>query len=136
MADALSRRHTLLTVMRVEMPGFNMLTDLYALDPFFSTVIQRLQEGNHIEFSWSDGFLFHNTQLCIPDSSLRLKIIYDLHNESHTGRDRTHQLVAASYFWPSLRKDVARFVDRCRTCHLAKDKATNVGLYMPLPILT
>ncbi|KAL4585804.1 hypothetical protein LXL04_010430 [Taraxacum kok-saghyz] len=63
-------------------------------------------------------------------------IIRDLHNEGHIGRDRTYQLISASYFWPSLRKDVARFVDRCRTCHLAKDKATNAGLYMPLPIPT
>ncbi|KAL4573498.1 hypothetical protein LXL04_020306 [Taraxacum kok-saghyz] len=135
-ADALSRRHMLLTEMRMEVPGFDTIMDLYTIDPFFSKAIQRLHAGEHTDFSWSDGFLFHKTQLCIPESSLRLMIIRDLHNEGHIGRDRTYQLISASYFWPSLRKDVASFVDRCRTCHLAKDKATNAGLYMPLPIPT
>ncbi|GKF89244.1 putative reverse transcriptase domain-containing protein, partial [Tanacetum coccineum] len=31
-------------------------------------------------------------QLCIPDTSLRLKIIKELHGEGHVGRDRTLQL--------------------------------------------
>ncbi|XP_022849915.1 uncharacterized protein LOC111372007 [Olea europaea var. sylvestris] len=46
------------------------------------------------------------------------------------------RLVAASYFWPSLCKDVSKFVERCQVCHLAKGKATNAGLYMSLPIPT
>jgi hypothetical protein len=43
-------------------------------------------------------------------------------------------LVAVSYFWPSLRKEVGRFVARCRICQVAKGGATNAGLYMPLPV--
>ena len=85
---------------------------------------------------WVDGFLFWGNQLCITESSLRLKIIQELHNEGHVGRDRTLQLVAASYFWSTLHKDVGKFVERCRTCHHAKGKATNASLYMPLPIPT
>lgn len=135
-ADALSRRQTLLTKMRVEVPSFDCLCDLYATDSYFFHVIQKLQEGVQSNFAWVDGFLFHSNQLCIPEGSLRLKLIQELHNEGHVGRDRTLQLVAASYFWPSLRKDVGKFVERCRVCHLAKVKATNVGLYMPLPIPT
>nr|GEX83601.1 putative reverse transcriptase domain-containing protein [Tanacetum cinerariifolium] len=56
-----------------------------------------------------DGFLFKGNQLCIPDSSLRLKIIKELHGEGHVGHDRTLQLVQASYFWPTMRKEVDRF---------------------------
>nr|GEV83237.1 hypothetical protein [Tanacetum cinerariifolium] len=47
--------------------------------------------------------------LCIPDSSLRLQIIKELHGEGHVGRDRTLQLVQASYFWPTMRKEVDRY---------------------------
>lgn len=60
----------------------------------------------------------------------------ELHSEGHVGRDRTLQLVTSSYFWPTLRRDVERFVERCRTCQQAKGKASNAGLYMPLPIPT
>jgi hypothetical protein len=42
--------------------------------------------------------------------------------------------VAASYFWPSMRKEIGRFVERCRICHVAKGRATNAGLYMPLSV--
>lgn len=52
------------------------------------------------------------------------------------GRNRTLQLVSQSYFWPTLRKDVERFVERCRSCQLAKIRASNAGLYLPLPVPT
>lgn len=48
------------------------------------------------------------------------------------GRDRTLQLVMMSYFWPTLRRDVERFVERCRLCQLAKGIALNASLYLPL----
>lgn len=72
----------------------------------------------------------------MPSCSLRLKIIEELHKEGHVGSDRTLQLVSTSYFWPSLRRDVEIFVERCRACQLAKGQATNAGLYLPLPVPT
>lgn len=63
-------------------------------------------------------------------------MIDDLHREGHVGRDRTLQLVSASYYWPSMRRDVERYVERCRACQLAKGHASNAGLYLPLPIPT
>lgn len=44
------------------------------------------------------------------------------------------QLVLASYFWPSIRKEVAKFMKGCYICQVAKGQATNAGLYIPLPI--
>lgn len=41
-----------------------------------------------------------------------------------------------AYFWPSLRRDVYRFVARCVVCHRSKGHASNFGLYLPLPIPT
>ncbi|GJR03706.1 putative CCCH-type zinc finger family protein [Tanacetum coccineum] len=73
-------------------------------------------------------------QLCIPDTSLHLKIIKELHGEGHVGRDRTLQLVQASYFWPTMRKEVDHYVKRCRICQVSKGIATNASLYMPLPV--
>nr|GEV91648.1 putative reverse transcriptase domain-containing protein [Tanacetum cinerariifolium] len=103
-ADALSRRNSLLMTM---------------------------QKTN---FVMHDGFLFKGNQLSIPESSLRLQIIKELHGEGHVGRDRTLQLVQASYFWPTMRKEVDRYVKRCHICQVSKGTATNVGLYMPLPV--
>ena len=92
--------------------------------------------GERTNFLVHREILVKGNQLCILDCSLRLRIIQELHGEGHVGRDRTLQLIRDSYFWPSMRKEVKRFVERCRICQLSKGKATNVGLYMPLPILT
>ena len=133
-ADALSRRRTLLGRMAVEVPGFSSFSALLEDDPFFSTILARVRAGERTEYVLQEGFLFKGNQLCIPDCSLRTQIIQELHNEGHVGRDRTLQLVQASYFWPTIRKEVERYVQRCRICQVSKGTATNAGLYMPLPI--
>ncbi|PKI36368.1 hypothetical protein CRG98_043241, partial [Punica granatum] len=68
----------------------------------------------HLHSQDKDGFLFRGNQLCIPDCSLRAHIIQQLHGEGHVGRDRTLQLVQSSYFWPTICKEVEKYVQRCK----------------------
>lgn len=82
-----------------------------------------------------DGFLFKGNQLCVPEGSFHLKIIQELHNEGYVGRDTILKLVSYQFYWPNMRKKLARFVDGCRIFQVSKDTATNVGLYMPLLII-
>ncbi|GKA88519.1 putative nucleotidyltransferase, ribonuclease H [Tanacetum coccineum] len=133
-ANALSRRSGLVVTMQVDVPGLDVIRDLVTVDPYFLVVLQGVQAGEKPDFFLHDGFLFKGNQLCIPDSSLRLQIIKELHGEGHVGRDRTLQLVQASYFWPTMRKEVDRYVKRCRVCQVSKGTTTNAGLYMPLPV--
>ncbi|GJT00903.1 putative nucleotidyltransferase, ribonuclease H, partial [Tanacetum coccineum] len=132
--DALSRRSGLLVTMQVDVPGLDVIRDMVAVDLYFSVVLQGVQAEEKPDFFLHNGFLFKGNQLCIPDSSLRLQIIKELHDEGHVGLDLTLQLVQASYFWPTMRKEVDRYVKRCRVCQVSKGTATNAGLYMPLPV--
>ncbi|GJW74936.1 putative nucleotidyltransferase, ribonuclease H [Tanacetum coccineum] len=132
--DALSRRSGLLVTMQVDVPGLDVIRNIVAVDPYFLVVLHGVQAGEKLDFFLHNGFLFKGNQLCIPDSSLRLQIIKELHGEGHVSRDHTLQLVQASYFWPTMRKDVDRYVKRCRVCQVSKGMATNACLYMPLPI--
>ena len=43
-------------------------------------------------------------------------------------------MVEDRFYWPSLKKDVARILAQCRTCQLAKAREQNTDLYTPLPI--
>lgn len=135
-ADALSRRFALVSTLRVSVPGFECFADLYPTDGFFATIWKDLTDGLTSDYSLVDGFLFKDNRLCVPACSLRLQIIMELHGEGHVGRDRTLKLVKDTYFWPTLRRDVERFVARCTTCQKGKGTANNAGLYLPLPIPT
>ena len=91
-------------------------------------LIQDVQAGKKTEFLLHEGFLFRGNQLCIPSCSLRLQIIKELHGEGHVGRDRTLQLIQKSYFWPTIRKEVEKYVRSCKICQVSKGTATNAGL--------
>ncbi|KAH9763915.1 Endonuclease [Citrus sinensis] len=134
--DALSRRTSLLTQLHNQVLGFDTFRELYASDPYFAPILEDVVAGFRSDYHLHDQFLFKSNQLCVPNSSLRLKIISELHNEGHMGRDKTLALNANTYFWPTMRREVYHYVETCRICQVSKGAATNAGLYTPLPIPT
>jgi hypothetical protein len=52
----------------------------------------------------------------------------------HFGHKKTFTKLNESYFWPRMREDVKRFMDRCRIFQHSKGKKHNAGFYQPLPI--
>ena len=107
-ADALSRRSSLLVIMRVEVPDFDYFHGLLAVDPYFSVILQNVQVGEKTDFLLHGGNLFKGDLLCILDCSLHLQIIKELYGEGHVGRYRTLQLVQASDFWPTIHREWSR----------------------------
>lgn len=97
-ADALRRRQALLAILHVSVTGFSSFEDLYPSYAFFSRLFDEAKSGVSSEYTFHDGFLFRNDRLCVPEFSLRLQLISEIHNEGHVGRDRTLHLVSCSYF--------------------------------------
>jgi len=52
----------------------------------------------------------------------------------HFGWKKMYEMLADHFYWPKMRRDVERFVQRCIACHKAKSKLNPHGLYTPLPI--
>ena len=76
-------------------------------------------------------------QLCIQKYCMRENLLKGKHNGGlvkHFGHDKTFSKLNGAYFWPGMRTNVKKFVDRCRICHHTKGKRQNTGLYQPLPI--
>jgi hypothetical protein len=84
-----------------------------------------------------DGLLFWGNQLCIPKCSMRENLLKEKHSGGlarHFGHDKTFSKLNGSYFFPGMRTDVKKFVDRYRICQHTKGKRKNTSLYQPLPI--
>ena len=138
-ADALSRRACLLTSFEAELPGMGQIKELYEGDEDFGHVWVKHARGQPLgdDYLMQDGYLFKNDRLCIPRSSLRDKLVRELHSSDlsgHVGRDKTIANLEARYFWPQLKRDAGKFVQRCPVCQTCKGQVQNTGLYMPLPV--
>ncbi|GKV03596.1 hypothetical protein SLEP1_g15871 [Rubroshorea leprosula] len=138
-ADALSRRHALLTSLQMKVIGFEVIKELYEDDPDFSNIWQATPNQAFQQYHRQQDYLFKGNRLCVPHCSLRDSIIWEAHNgglASHFGRDKTLALVKESFYWPKLEQNVIRHIQRCKVCHQAKTINQNIGLYLPLPIPT
>ena len=78
-------------------------------------------------------------RVVIPnDPDLKREIISRSHSDllaGHPGRDRTIELIERTFWWPTLRADVADYVAMCDSCQ--RNKAApgkTAGLSHPLPI--
>ena len=107
-----------------EILDFMTLKELYANDDDFKQIWASCMNKQPCDdFYISDGFLMKSGQHFLPCTSLREKVIRDLHSgglAGHLGRDKTIEAVRERYYWPRLRRDVTNIVSRCYVCQKAK----------------
>jgi len=119
-ADALSRRYTMLSQLDFKIFGLETIKDQYVHDAEFKDVLLNCKEGRTWnKFVINDGFVFRANKLCIPASSVRLLLLQEAHGGGlmgHFGVKKTEDVLATHFFWPKMRRDVERFVARCTTC--------------------
>lgn len=125
------------------MLGFEHLKYLYQTDADFKEAYEACQNpllrnnSPWLDYNLQEKLLFKGGQLCISDCSMRENIIREKHNgglAGHFGIDKTLEKLIHFYHWPRMRRDVQRFVTRCKVCQLAKGHSQNTRLYTPLPI--
>jgi hypothetical protein len=142
--DALSRKCLLLEEFRVKTLGFDDLRDMYAVDPDFGEAYEVAENPvlrdkiPWIDYMIQEGLLFRANQLCILKCSMRENLLKEKHSGGlvgHFSHDKTFTKLNESYYWPGMKTDVKRFVDRCRICQHSKGRKQNAGFYQPMPIL-
>jgi len=115
-ADALSRRYTLLNVLDVQYLGFDHIEEIYKDDLDFSLIYQECSKGGHKDFFIHDDFLFKGKKLCVPQGSLRQSLVREAHEGGlmgHFGVAKTLDTLHEPFFWLHMRKFVHSFCDKC-----------------------
>ena len=122
-ADALSRRSVLLTSLHTKLLGFEFIKDLYSTDPDFSSVFAATEQGAFNKFYRHDGFLFCESRLCVPQSSLRELLTRESHSGGlmgHFGILKTYDVLIEHFYWPNMKKDVEKICNSYMQCKMSK----------------
>jgi len=136
-ADALSRRHLLISELSSNVLGFEHLKALYKRDSEFGELYEVCQSHPKGDFMVQDGYLFKGTRLCVPKCGTRELLLREVHGGSlagHFGEDKTLSMSKEHFYWPHMRKNVQDILKRCATCQRSKSHSQPHGLYTPLPI--
>ena len=78
-ADALSRRHSLLSILETKFISFDHIKELYPKDVDFSSILSECHQGAYKDFYLLNQYLFKGKRLCIPQGSLRASLIREAH---------------------------------------------------------
>ena len=135
--DVLSWRVSLLVSLQSGIIRFECLKELYQDDEDFAEIWEKCSSRHPQNSHIQDGFLLKGSMLCFSRTSLREKVIRDLHRGGlvgHFGRDKTVASLVERYYWPQLEKNVTTIVKSCPVCNVAKGQAQNMHLYTPLPV--
>jgi hypothetical protein len=137
-ANALSRRYTMLSQLDHKVFGLESIKELYPMDVDFKDAYENCREGRTWnKYVLQDGLLYRANKLCVPASSVRLLFLQQAHGGGligHFGVKKIEDVLAAHFFWPKMRRDVERYVSRCTTCNKAKYRLNPHSLYMPLSV--
>eukprot|EP00250_Pteridium_aquilinum_P021954 c25270_g3_i1 orf=3378-4424(+) len=140
-ADALSRRAHLVSAQVLS--SFDLIKAIksgYSEDELVANYLAGGEQKSLTHISVRDGLIYYKQQrLYVPAAGgLRRNLLREHHDTlwaGHLGQEKTMELVAQSFFWPYMEKDVEACVCTCNVC--LQDKAESrrtAGLLKPLQI--
>ena len=135
-ADALSRKHHLLSILETKILGFEMIKPLYLEDDDLKELYLECQSAPKGLFHVDHGFMFKGNRLCIPKSPIRLLLVKEVHEGSlggHFGIQKTLDMIAQHFYWPKMLGTIEKYILKCETCVKAK-LTFHRGEYKPLPV--
>lgn len=65
-ANALSRRYSILSILAARVLRFSMMKEYYKQDEEMATIMAKCTKGNFEDFVLQVGFLFKGNKICVP----------------------------------------------------------------------
>ena len=122
-ADALSRQPMVNAISIAHHHDMTSMIDEYVQDDDYASIVAKLTNDIPQEnCPLKEGFLLHGSRLCIT-KNLREKVMYESHVSpyaGHWGIQATTQAIETYFYWPSMRKDIHDYVEKCMVCQKVK----------------
>ena len=108
-------------------------------DDQVSRIVEGIQRGEAQDYSIVKDLLRKEDRIYIPsDFRLKERIMAEAHSTpytAHPGATKMYQDLRSNFWWEGMKKDVAKFVQRCLICQRVKaEHKKPPGLLMPLQI--
>ncbi|KAF8090857.1 hypothetical protein N665_0463s0016 [Sinapis alba] len=132
-ADALSRRYTLISTMEAKIMGFEYIKDSYATDLDFQEAFRNTTQGAFGSYYQHEGFLFKDKKLCIPKGSMKEFLVREAHGGGlmgHFGRNKTLSVLTDHFFWPNMKRDVENLCAKCTVCLKKKSRFSKMAQFI------
>ncbi|XP_073110280.1 uncharacterized protein [Elaeis guineensis] len=100
-ADALSRRYALISLLNAKLMGFELIIDRYKDDPNFVNIYEECEKEAVNGYYRHDGYLFKSGWLCIPNSSIRELLVREAHGgglAGHFGEKKILEMVKEHFY--------------------------------------
>lgn len=99
-------------------------------------------EGNRPQakgYELVQGIVRYNGRVVVPpQSELVAKLLKEYHDSpigGHSDEIKTYKRIAREWFWPGMRKIIAKYIQECETCQKQKQSSLMpAGFLQPLPI--
>ena len=108
-------------------PGDALMAEIkQRKDEWEESVKDLWKEGEEDPAGWSqqDGFLTKDNMVYVPDNlPLHHRVMqahHDTYLAGHPGQYRTAELITRNYWWPSVTKDIRKYVAACPVCQRTK----------------
>lgn len=146
-ADALSQKLQCLyeiSCIEAKIPFGEMIQKVAEQDVVYQQIKQQVHLPNNKEKQSDDaldaaGKLYYKGRLYVPNqNSIRNLILDEYHRSHYVGHPGYQKMVTTlrkGYYWPGMKKDVARYLARCLECQQIKAEHQHLaGLLQPIAI--
>ena len=137
-ADMLSKRYNLSTLLNAKIIGFEHITKLYRDDHDFITIYASCLTKKVVD----DYYVFHKSlikksMLCISRCSIKDLLLREAYGGALMGHlriNKVYKMLHKHFFWANMKHDVHKFCSQCFKRKEAKSRSPPNGLYTPLNV--
>ncbi|KAM2116416.1 hypothetical protein ACFX1R_010106 [Malus domestica] len=139
--ELVEQREAFLASFQVRPVLVDRVLEAQMVDEEIQEMIQLRSEGKKkdLRIRESDGMLMQENRMYVPNNEeLQKEILDETHCSAyamHLGRTKMYHTIRPFYYWPGMKREIAKYVSRCIVCQQVKaERKKPFGRMQPLPV--